>query len=92
MLGATIAKLARGSSSRLRPCSAIRDTHNTGAPPSRPYVTNDAQGSPAAVSVANVPMFVELAMVRASSAADGRRGFATGASGGGADGAPPGSP
>ena len=36
VVGATIAMLARGSAARLRPCSAMLDTHSTGAPPSSP--------------------------------------------------------
>src|SRR5215470_18107379 len=90
--GATIAMLARGSAARLRPCSARLDTHSTGSPPSSPYVTNDAHGSPSALSVASVPVLVDAAIVRASSAADGRTELAISVSGGGTDGASPGSP
>jgi hypothetical protein len=68
------------------------DTHNTGAPSSNPYVTNDAHGSPVAVRVASVPVLVDAATVRASSAADGRVAAAGGVSGGGTDGASPGAP
>jgi hypothetical protein len=50
-------------------------------------VTNDAHGSPSAVSVANVPVLVDAAIVRACSAADGRTDSATAVSGGGTDGA-----
>ncbi|PQM44104.1 hypothetical protein C1Y40_05736 [Mycobacterium talmoniae] len=71
---------------------AIRDTHSTGAPSSSPKVTSDAHGSPCAVRVASVAALVEAAMVRASSAADGRVSLTTGANGGGTDGASPGSP
>src|SRR5882762_6451074 len=68
------------------------DRQSTGAPPCRPYVTNDAHGSPAAVNDASVAVLVDTAMVRASSAADGRTELTTGFSGGGTDGASPGSP
>jgi hypothetical protein len=53
---------------------------------------NDAQGSPSAVRVARVPALVEEAMVRASSAADGRVALTTGVRAGGMLGASPGSP
>ena len=46
----------------------------------------------ASVSVASVPVLVDAAMVRASSAADGRVESATAVSGGGTEGASPGSP
>jgi hypothetical protein len=55
-------------------------------------VTSDAHGSPAAVRLARVATFVDAAMVRASSAADGRVGSAIAVSGGGMVGASPGSP
>ena len=55
-------------------------------------VTIDAHGSPSAVKVARVPVLVEAAMVRASSAADGRVELTISASGGGIVGASPGSP
>src|ERR1700754_3175662 len=70
--GATITTLARWSAARLRPCSARFETHSTGAPFSSPKVTNDAHGSPVAVSVASVPAFVDAAVVRAATAADWR--------------------
>jgi hypothetical protein len=55
-------------------------------------VTNDAHGSPSTVNVANVPVLVDVAIVRASSAADGRTALAIAVSGGGTDGTSPGSP
>jgi hypothetical protein len=55
-------------------------------------VTNDAHGSPSTVNVANVPVLVDPAIVRASSAADGRTALAIAVSGGGTDGTSAGSP
>jgi hypothetical protein len=71
LLGVTIERLARGSLAKLRPCSARFDTHSTGAPPTSPYATIDAQGSPSTVRVASVAALLAAAMVRACSAADG---------------------
>ncbi|NQE72670.1 hypothetical protein NG2371_07163 [Nocardia gamkensis] len=90
--GATTAKLARPSAARLRPCSASRDTHNTGCPADNPYVTNDAHGEPSAAELASVAVFTDAATVLASSAAEGRAGYNTGASGGGTEGPSPGAP
>ncbi len=90
--GATTATLARPSTARLRPCSASRDTHNTGCPSSNPYVTSDAHGEPSSARLANVAVFDAAATVLASSAADGRATRSTGAIGGGTDGPSPGSP
>jgi hypothetical protein len=44
------------------------------------------------VNVARVPVLVDAAIVRASSAADGRTPLAIAVSGGGTEGASPGSP
>ncbi len=90
--GATTATHARASAARFRPCSASRDTHNTGCPASNPYVTSDAHGEPSSARLASVAVFDAAATVLASSAVDGRAGYRTGASGGGTEGASPGSP